>query len=73
MNHQDCLTIGLHSHFLIVAVQAAGETAVISGFSENYSFIRVKGFHWYNVQATVHPFVAHYSQNEMTYQFCYYT
>jgi hypothetical protein len=48
-------------------VQAAGETAVICDFSETSSFIQVKGFHWYNVQATLHPFVAHYSQNEMTH------
>jgi hypothetical protein len=45
-----------------------GEISVICDFSENYSIIQdeVQGFHWNNDQATLHPFVAYYSQNEMT-------
>jgi hypothetical protein len=45
-----------------------GETAVICDFSENYSIVKdeVQGFHWNNAQATIHPFVACYSQNKMT-------
>jgi hypothetical protein len=50
-------------------VKTAGEIAVICDFSETYSFIQneLKSFQWNNVQATLHPFVVHYSQNEMTH------
>jgi hypothetical protein len=42
-----------------------GETAVICDFSENYSIVQdeVQCFHLNNAQATLHPFVAYYSQN----------
>ena len=36
---------------------------VVADFSENYSFILqdvAQGFHWNNVQATIHPFVIYY-------------
>jgi hypothetical protein len=44
-----------------------GETAICD-FSENYSITQdeVQEFHWNNALATLHPFVAYYSQNEMT-------
>jgi hypothetical protein len=45
-----------------------GGIAVICDFSENCSFmiqVELQGFHWNNAQATLHPFVACYSQNEM--------
>jgi hypothetical protein len=45
-----------------------GEIAVICDFSENYSIIQdeAQGFHSNNAQAAFHPFVAYYSQNEIT-------
>lgn len=42
---------------------------VVGDFSENYSFVvqdEVQGFHWENSQATVHPFVLYYKQNDVT-------
>ena len=39
---------------------------MIGDFSENYSFIlqdASQGYHWNNVQATVHPFVAYYVES----------
>ena len=43
-----------------------GEFCVIGDFSENYSFIvqdAAQGFHWNNSQATLHPWV-YYFKNE---------
>lgn len=45
-------------------------------FAENYSFVvqdAAQGFHWENVQATLHPFVAYYvdsSANQQVVNFC---
>ena len=39
---------------------------VIGDFSENYFFVlqdAAQGFHWNNSQATIHPFVAYYTQS----------
>ena len=39
---------------------------VLVDFAENYSFIiqdEVQGFHWNNVQATLHPIVIYYRQD----------
>lgn len=43
-----------------------GEYAIVSDFSENYSFIlqdEAQGFHWNNAQATIHPFVIYYNRD----------
>ena len=43
-----------------------GEFLVIGDFSENYSFVlqdAAQGFHWNNLQATIHPFVAYYADS----------
>ncbi len=43
-----------------------GEFLVVSDFAENYSFIvqdAAQSFHWNNSQATLHPFVAYYREN----------
>ena len=43
-----------------------GELLVVADFSENYSFIlqdAAQGFHWNNVQATIHPFVIYYKHS----------
>lgn len=42
-----------------------GELVVICDFSENYSFVlqdEVQGFHWNNLQATIHPIVVYYKE-----------
>ena len=39
---------------------------VLLDFAENYSFViqdEVQGFHWNNIQATVHPIVIYYRQD----------
>jgi hypothetical protein len=44
-----------------------GEFIILMDFAENYSFIIegvMQGFHWENSQATVHPFVVYYRENE---------
>lgn len=44
-----------------------GEFIVTLDFSENYAFVvqeAVQGFHWNNNQATVHPFVIYYQNQE---------
>ena len=44
-----------------------GELIILMDFAENYSFIvqdAVQGFHWENSQATLHPFVIYYKDNE---------
>ena len=46
---------------------ASGEVLVTADFSENYSFVlqdAAQGYHWNNSQATLHPFVAYYSNAE---------
>ena len=43
-----------------------GKLIIIFDFAENYSFVlqdEVRGFHWNNSQATVHPFVI-YNKND---------
>ena len=43
------------------------EAVLILDFAENYSFIVqdcAQGFHWNNVQATIHPFVLYYLNSE---------
>lgn len=43
-----------------------GEFLVVGDFAENYSFIvqdAVQSFHWNNNQATLHPFVVYYRDN----------
>lgn len=43
-----------------------GELLVTADFSENYAFIlqdAAQGFHWNNAQATIHPFVAYYTES----------
>ncbi|CAF2174414.1 unnamed protein product [Rotaria magnacalcarata] len=43
-----------------------GEFLVIGDFAENYSFIvqdAVQSFHWNNCQATLHPFVVYYRED----------
>lgn len=43
-----------------------GEMLVIGDFSENYSFIvqdAAQSFHWNNCQATIHPYVIYYRQD----------
>ena len=40
---------------------------VLLDFAENYSFViqdAVQGHHWDNSQATIHPFVIYYKENE---------
>ena len=44
-----------------------GEFTILMDFAENYSFLvqeAVQDFHWENSQATVHPFVVYYRENE---------
>ena len=44
-----------------------GEVLVTADFSENYSFElqdAAQGYHWNNAQATIHPFVAYYTDAE---------
>ena len=46
---------------------ASGDILVTADFSENYSFVlqdAAQGFHWNNSQATIHPFVAYYKDEE---------
>ena len=46
------------------------EIIVCADFSENYAFVlqdAAQGFHWNNAQATLHPFVAYYSQTPVNY------
>ena len=47
---------------------APREMLVTVDFSENYSFVlqdAAQGYHWNNSQATIHPFVAYYKdENE---------
>lgn len=43
------------------------ECIVLGDFAENYAFIiqdAVSGFHWNNDQATIHPFVVYYRNND---------
>ena len=43
-----------------------GELVVTADFSENYAFVlqdAAQGFHWNNLQATIHPFVCYYSES----------
>lgn len=46
-----------------------GEVLILLDFAENYSFViqdAVQGFHWNNAQATLHPFVVYYKdENEL--------
>ena len=45
----------------------SGEVLVVADFSENYSFVlqdAAQGFHWNNSQATIHPFVAYYKNQD---------
>ena len=40
-----------------------GESVIVSDFAENYSFLvqdAAQGFHWNNLQATIHPFAIYY-------------
>ena len=44
-----------------------GELLVTADFSENYAFVvqdAAQGFHWNNLQATIHPFVCYYIESE---------
>lgn len=44
-----------------------GEMLILADFAENYSFIlqdAAQGFHWNNAQATLHPFVCYYKDEE---------
>ena len=44
-----------------------GEFLVMADFSENYSFLlqdAAQGFHWNNSQATIHPFVAYFTDSD---------
>ena len=44
-----------------------GEVLVTADFSENYSSAlqdTAQGYHWNNAQATIHPFVAYYTDAE---------
>ena len=46
---------------------APGEMLVTADFSENYSFVlqdAAQGYHWNNSQATLHPFVTYYTDEE---------
>lgn len=53
----------------------SGEFLVVADFSENYSFViqdEVQSFHWKNLQATVHPFLCYYREqngNSLTASF----
>ena len=43
-----------------------GDIVVLMDFAENYSFVvqdAVQGFHWENSQASLHPFVVYYHQD----------
>lgn len=45
-----------------------GEFLVIGDFAENYSFVvqdAAQSFHWNNLQATLHPFVCYYREEEL--------
>ena len=45
---------------------SADECILLGDFSENYSFVvqdAVQGYHWENSQATLHPFVAYYRED----------
>lgn len=45
-----------------------GECIVSGDFSENYAFViqnSVQGVHWNNRQATIHPFVIYYKDNDI--------
>ena len=49
----------------------AGEFLVVGDFSENYSFIvqdAVQGYHWTNSQATLHPFVFYWKDQNKELQ-----
>jgi len=52
-----------------------GELVLICDFSENYSFLlqnEVQGFHWINVQATIHPIIVHFKDYQNLLQREYY-
>lgn len=53
------------------ATLSEGEVIVIGDFSENYSFVlqdEIQSYHWTSNQATVHPFVIYYKQdNELKF------
>lgn len=54
---------------------AVDECLVLADFSENYSFVvqdEVQGHHWVNKQATVHPFVFYYKDQDKlkSHSFC---
>ena len=43
------------------------ECIIILDFAENYTFMvqdAIQSFHWNNTQATIHPFVIYYKQDE---------
>ena len=49
---------------------------VLVDFAENYSFVvqdEVQGFHWNNLQATLHPIVIYYRENGMSSSIFYIT
>ena len=46
----------------------------LGDFAENYGFVvqdEVQLFHWTNLQATLHPLVIHYKENETLKHFLY--
>lgn len=54
---------------------AVDECLILADFSENYSFVvqdEVQGHHWVNKQATVHPFVFYYKDEDKlkSHSFC---
>ncbi|XP_046591732.1 uncharacterized protein LOC124293708 [Neodiprion lecontei] len=71
-------TIVLKKHDFIAKQQSAylkdrksrlqpGEFLVLGDFAENYAFVvqdEIQSFNWNNNQATIHPFVVYYVENE---------
>jgi len=47
-----------------------GDLLVTVDFAENYAFV-AQGFHWNNAQATIHSFIAYYTNSEKLYHLSY--
>ena len=47
---------------------------ITADFSENYSVVlqdAAQGFHWNNLQATIHPFIVYYKDSDELKYICY--
>ncbi|XP_047133454.1 uncharacterized protein LOC124811601 [Hydra vulgaris] len=52
----------------------SGSAIILGDFAENYSFVvqdEVQGFHWNNLQCTLHPVVVYYKENQVLHSTSY--